>query len=101
MHTVATPSCSEPILDHDIGDLLVAHVGCELEPAHTDLNDLPDVLEGARNTPPYQRLDVLDLDVQNVDGIHRGIDHAISLPRLRGHPAELSSREPFTYVASR
>jgi hypothetical protein len=45
MHTVATPSCSEPILDQDIGDLLVAHVGCELEPAHTDLNDLAEVLE--------------------------------------------------------
>ena len=48
-------------------------------------------VEEDRNTPPYQRLDVLDLDAQNVDGIRGGIDHAISLPRLRDHPTGRSS----------
>jgi hypothetical protein len=39
------PSCSEPILDQDIGDLLeAAWRTLAVNPAHCDLNDLVEVL---------------------------------------------------------
>jgi hypothetical protein len=41
-----------------------------------------------RNAPQHATIFVLDFDI---DGIRGGIDDAMSLPRLRGRPAGLSS----------